>query len=172
VAIQRSKELQIAGPAVGFHSILFDPDPGVDGAAQQPVFFGDLHLDQVVSSVIAGREQYELAAFFYRPLRNVEAVRYRHHVLRDLDCSQALLDAVRGFARDMRRMREHLALVEKLHYGRQRQRWFLAAAAVYCGTVRSLAEQLGAPGSSDCAITWRVTSSRTRSRRWRRTRGG
>ena len=48
-------------------------------------FFGDLHLDQILASLIAGREEYQLAPFFYRPLHEVEAVRYRHHVLRDLE---------------------------------------------------------------------------------------
>ena len=68
-----------------FQSILFDRGDDAVDAAEEPPFFGDLHLDQILSSLIAGREEYDLAPFFYRPLHEVEAVRYRHHVLRDLE---------------------------------------------------------------------------------------
>jgi hypothetical protein len=130
---------------MSFHSILFErEEDGIDAeASREPAFFGDLHLDQILTMLTAGREEYELAPLFYRPLHEVEAVRYRHHVLRDLE-QEAVLEAVREFARRMHQMREHLALVQKLRYGRQKQRWFLEAAAVYCGAVSSFAEQLAA----------------------------
>jgi DNA mismatch repair protein MutS len=124
-----------------FSSILFGRPPDADEAAGEPAFFGDLHLDQIVGALLAGRERYELAAFFYQPLHDVEAVRYRHHVLLDLE-QQAVLDAVRAFAQGMGRMRERLALMDKLYYARQKQRWFLDAVAVYCETIRSLADEL------------------------------
>ena len=43
----------------------------------------------------------------------------------------------------MRRMREHLAEAEKLHYPLQKQAWFLDAVEIYCEAVCSLAEELG-----------------------------
>jgi DNA mismatch repair ATPase MutS len=46
------------------------------------------------------------------------------------------------FAQQMRRMREHLAQAEKLHYVYQKQAWFLDAVEAYCDAVRSLAEEL------------------------------
>ena len=45
-----------------------------------------------------GREEYELAPFFYTPVRDVVAVHYRHEVLRDLE-QQPVFDMVGGFAR-------------------------------------------------------------------------
>jgi hypothetical protein len=127
-----------------FESILFDVgESRADRTVAEPDFFGDLRLDQVVASLTAGREQYDLADFFYQPLHEVEAVRYRHHVLGDLERKPAL-GAVREFARGMQQMREHLGLIEKLHYARQRQRWFLEAASLYRRTVCALHEQLGA----------------------------
>ena len=36
-------------------------------------------------------------------------------------------------------MRKHLALVDKLHYARQKQRWFVEAVAVYCRAVAAFA---------------------------------
>ncbi|MGB0094288.1 MAG: hypothetical protein WBP81_17385 [Solirubrobacteraceae bacterium] len=128
---------------MAFHSILFDRDAGADVAPEEPSCFVDLHLDQILSSFIVGREEYELAPFFYRPLQEVEAVRYRQHVLRDLE-QEVVLAAVRGFARKMRQMRKYLALVEKLYYGRQQQRWFLESVAVYCDAIRSFDGQIGA----------------------------
>src|ERR1019366_2103886 len=127
----------------GFYSLLdVDPEDSADiGAPEQPSCFGDLHLDQVVASVCAGREEYELESFFYRPLWEIEAVHYRHHVLHDLEGAQ-LLDAVRAFASRMQEMRKHLALAEKLCHRLQQQRWFLEAVAVYCSAVRRFSGQL------------------------------
>ncbi|MGF6178424.1 hypothetical protein [Ensifer sp. 4252] len=47
-----------------FHSILF-PAPGQSaGPSPQPNCFGDLNLDQIIASVKAGREEYDLKTFF------------------------------------------------------------------------------------------------------------
>jgi DNA mismatch repair protein MutS len=124
-----------------FRSILFDQDGvGAEGG-QEPEFFGDLNLDQILASLTSGREEYGLTPFFYCPLHDVEAVHYRHHVLGDLQ-REPVLGAVVAFADGMRRMRSHLALMEKLHYARQKQRWFLEAVATYCGAVADLHDQL------------------------------
>lgn len=128
-----------------FGSILFErPEEGADvDGLEQPDFFVDLNLDQVLESVTADREQYELRPFFYAPLRGVAAVRYRHEVLRDLE-KPDVLDSITRFASAMRRAREHHAQVESLHYPLQKQAWLLDAFEIYCGAVRSLAEALTA----------------------------
>src|SRR5581483_423953 len=95
----------------------------IDGR-EAPEFFGDLNLDQIVASVTAGRDEYNLKPFFYAPLRSVEAICYRHEVMRDLE-NEALLGHVRTFSRKLRTMRESLAQADKLYYERQKQRWFL-----------------------------------------------
>ena len=130
---------------MAFTSILFDREPGVDTSPpdRAPAFFGDLHLDQILASLTDGREEYDLAPFFYRPLHSVESVRYRHHVLRELERDDVIA-AVRAFADGMTQMRKHLALVDKLHYVRQQQRWFLSAGSVYCSVVTGLAHALAA----------------------------
>lgn len=130
--------------AVSFQSILFDRDRDGDAEPEQPPFFGDLHLDQVLTSLSDGREEYRLESFFWRPLREAEAVHYRHHALRDLE-QEAVLEAVRAFADGMRRMRECLQLARRLYYARQRQRWFVEAVAVYCDTVGSFSSKLAPP---------------------------
>ena len=60
-------------------------------------FFTDLNLDQIVASITAGREEYNLTPFFYTPLRRVETINYRHDILRDLE-NPAILGHIRSFA--------------------------------------------------------------------------
>jgi DNA mismatch repair protein MutS len=124
------------------HSILFDTEhAGVETTAEEPEFFADLHLDQVAASLTDGRQEYDIVPLFYRPLHDVQAIRYRHHVLTDLERAP-VLEVVRQFAGSMQRMRTRLELVGKLHHERQKQRWLLEAVAVYCRAVRTLQEQL------------------------------
>jgi DNA mismatch repair protein MutS len=129
--------------SAGFQSILFErPEDGADvDSRPEPSFFVDLNLDQVLDSMTEGREAYDLKPFFYAPLHDVGAVRYRHEVLRDLE-QPAVREAVTTFAAEMVRMREHLAQVGKLHYELQKQRWFLDAVAIYCEAVGALAGDL------------------------------
>ena len=91
---------------VPFRSILFDQSEistVVDGR-EAPECFTDLNLDQVVASITAGREEYNLKPFFYTPLSHVETINYRHDILRDLE-NQSLLGHIRSFAQKMRAMR-------------------------------------------------------------------
>jgi DNA mismatch repair protein MutS len=119
-----------------FQSILFEQparSAGVDGL-QEPDFFADLNLDQVLEWMTVGRKRYDLKPFFYAPLHDVAAVRYRHEVLRDLE-KPVVPESVMRFAETLRRMREHLAEAGKLHYPLQKQAWFLDAVEIYCQAV-------------------------------------
>ena len=127
---------------VTFWSVLFEgPPEAPDLPLEEPDFFADLNLDQVLEAMAAGREEYELKPFFYASLDQAGAVRFRHEVLRDLEKPE-VLECVTRFAGVMRRMGEHLAQVEKLRYELQKQSWFVDAVAIYCDAVRSLAEDL------------------------------
>ena len=130
-----------------FRSVLTlesDDEPPADTTGT-PAFFRDLNLDQVVASITAGKQEYNLAPFFYRPLKTVEAVEYRQNVMRDL-MDPRRLEAVEAFANDMRTVRERMAQLEKLHYDLQKQAWALDAIQVYCGAAqRLLAALLASP---------------------------
>jgi len=130
-------------PQMPFRSILFaEPETAVDvDKREAPGLFVDLNLDQIVASITAGRDEYDLKPFFYTPLRHVDAIYYRYEILRDLE-SEALFGYVRSFAEAMRTMRSHLVQSEKLYYKRQKQSWFLDAAGVYCDAVRRLSHDL------------------------------
>jgi DNA mismatch repair protein MutS len=138
---RRAHEPEAAG-AASFRSILFErPDPDVVDELEEPGFFRDLNLDQVVASVTVEREEYRLGPFFYAPLHKVDAVRYRQEVLHDLENAD-VASAVDRFAGGMREVRGHLAQVDKLHYLLQKQAWFVDAVEVYVRTVGALADEL------------------------------
>jgi len=108
-----------------------------------PEYFADLHLDDIVSSVTAGREAYQLAPFFYCPVQDSVTLVYRHEVFLDLE-DKELSELVGTFARKMHTVRERLANAAKVYYGYERQRLFLDAADAYCDAVRDLVQQLSA----------------------------
>lgn len=130
-------------PEESFHSILFDEYESwtEEEEDDEPEFFGDLNLDQIVRSVTAGREEYNLRLFLCFPLRHSETVRYRQGVFRDLE-NPELLRLVRSFAGSMRAMRAHLALSEKRYYKRQKQASFLDAVEAYCNAIVGLRQGL------------------------------
>jgi DNA mismatch repair protein MutS len=133
------------GSAAGgrFESVLFERP--VDRAAieqlREPDYFADLNLDQVLKAITTKRREYELEPLFYAPLHDVDAVRYRHEVLRDLERAD-VLGSVTRFADGMRRMRQRLAQADELRYDLQKQAWFRDAIEVYCDAVGSLAQDL------------------------------
>ena len=116
------------------------PDIGTD-EREQPQFFADLNLDQVMASMTSGRDEYNLTPYFLTPLQTASAVNYRHQILHDLE-EEDVRAAVDGYARSLRKMRAYLALIGKLRDKYQRERWFLDAADIYCQSTRSFAEQI------------------------------
>jgi DNA mismatch repair protein MutS len=129
--------------SVPFRSILFDRvDDRIE--AHDPAdadVLTDLRLDQVIESVTAGRDAYDLKAFFRVAPRSVDSTTYRHEVFLDLE-DEALSAHVRLFAQKLRTMRDHLIRAGKVHYAYEKERWFLEAASGYCEAVGILAAQL------------------------------
>ncbi len=126
-----------------FQSILFQniADRDLDVRLFEPDFFGDLALDQLVAAITAGKEEYDLKPFFRMPLHDVDAITYRHEIMRTLE-NMRLFDNIKAFAESMRAMRGHLAQAEKLRYRRQQERWFLLAVNTYCAAVTRLGRDL------------------------------
>jgi DNA mismatch repair protein MutS len=120
--------------AGAFQSILFLPPTAEIDAAETPAFFGDLNLDQLFEAVAAGRDEYNLQPLFRTPLRDVDAIAYRHEALRELE-SEAVRRHITVFGKSMRDVRTHLGLAEKLYYRYEKASWLLHAAAIYCEAV-------------------------------------
>jgi DNA mismatch repair protein MutS len=129
---------------LSFLSVLFtDPAEQAAAAAQdEPTYFADLNLDQVVASLTTGRERYELAPFFHTRLWNVATIAYRHEVFQDLE-DDALSTGVAEFAEGMRDMRRQMSQADRLRHPYQRESWILGAAETYCQAVMGLVRMLG-----------------------------
>jgi DNA mismatch repair protein MutS len=130
-------------PTAPFHSILFEnANTGVTaGPLEPPGYFADLHLDDIVGSIIAGREGYGLAPLFYQPLGDVDGIEYRHAVFRDLE-DPAVLDAIRVFGRAMETVQRRLVHASKASYRLDQERWLLAAAEAFGVAVGELGDRL------------------------------
>jgi DNA mismatch repair protein MutS len=126
-----------------FHSILFAgaADGTQPDSPEAPDFFVDLNLDQVVETITAAKQEYNLKPFFYTSMNDIDAILYRQEVMRDLE-NESLYEQINSFARRMRAMRDHLAQADKLYYTRQKQRWFLDAVEIYCDAVDGLVHDL------------------------------
>lgn len=125
-----------------FQSIVYRGKPPSTGeATQQPAFFVDLNLDQVIRAVTAGREEYRLACYYWTPLKEVEEVVYRQEIARDLE-NPNLSGRLGVFAEQMRAVRRRLPLSDRQYYKYQRERFFLEAAVRYCKAVVVLGKDL------------------------------
>lgn len=129
---------------MAFSSLLAPYNAGLPGAAEPPdeAFVRDLRLDQIVAAVTSDREEPGvLASLMYGHIRDTGTLTYRQEIFRDLD-SPALLAAASQFAGRLRQVRRQLEQLAKMISARQRQAWFLDAAATYCDAVRGLADAL------------------------------
>ncbi|NPV77702.1 MAG: DNA mismatch repair protein MutS [Anaerolineae bacterium] len=126
-----------------FHSILFKriEDYPKDEALQEPAFFSDLNLDQIIESITISKQEYNLKHFFYTPLKDVDSIKYRHEVTKDLE-NKTLFENIKSFAQKIHAMREHLEQARKLYYKYQKERWFLDAVEIYCDAVTCLVHNL------------------------------
>lgn len=126
-----------------FYSILFEKseDNLTKETADPPDFFRDLNLDQIIDTITARKEEYNLKPFFYTPLRDVETIRYRHEVMRDLE-DVTLMTHLKTFATEMTIVRRYLALIKKLDFTYHKKGWLLEAVLVYCQAVIGLARDL------------------------------
>ncbi|HBQ95162.1 MAG: DNA mismatch repair protein MutS [Firmicutes bacterium] len=108
---------------------------------QAPEFFSDLNLDQITQAITDRKASYHLNSVFYTPLNEVDPVRYRQEIMRDLE-NPELAGVFRSFAQSMRAMRERLAQLDKMYYPYQQKAWFLDAVELYGDAVVKLLQDL------------------------------
>ncbi|MFO3795779.1 MAG: MutS-related protein [Anaerolineales bacterium] len=125
----------------GTVSVLFRQNGSPSLSLEQPDCFPDLNLDQIVAAIIAPKQEYDLAPFFYSPLREVESVLYRQEVMRDLE-NETLLEHIKAFAAAMSTVHRYLAMAEKLDFAYHQKGWVLEAALLYCDAVMALSRHL------------------------------
>jgi DNA mismatch repair protein MutS len=130
--------------AMSFESILFttsEERKRCEKGSEPPLFFVDLFLDQIIDAVTAGKKDYDLKPFFYTPLKDIDTIRYRQEIARDLE-TPTLMEDIKSFAQKMIVMRRYLALIETLYHPYHRKGWFLEAVVTYCEAVNALARDL------------------------------
>ncbi len=136
-------------------SLLFEEAPTAPGARvqdQDRSHARDLNLDQIVAAIGGDREERDLITrVLYAPLHDAGAVCYRQEVFQDLE-NPALFDEIRRFADLMGEVRAHLRQLDEMPYRYQREGWLLAAAAIYCDAVQSLASHLASARISSHAL--------------------
>ena len=127
---------------MAFHSVLFArTEDSITEDLEAPDFFVDLNLDQIIDAITARKQEYNLKPFFYAPLHDIDAIKYRHEIMQDLE-NGSMLENVKSFAQKLHAMREALAQADKLHVQYQKESWFLRAVDIYCSAVRSLTHDL------------------------------
>jgi DNA mismatch repair protein MutS len=134
-----------------FCSILFEKEPIQERAAQQPDFFADLNLDQIIEAIAARKPDYNLKPFFWTHLQDAETIYYRQEVMRDLE-NKPFLAHINEFTRKMIWVRQYLDKVEKLTVRHHQEGWFLEAALLYCAAVTKLAGELDQAALHSCGF--------------------
>ncbi|MFH2040505.1 MAG: DNA mismatch repair protein MutS [Chloroflexota bacterium] len=124
-----------------FDSILFDKNSLQRESTEQPPYFTDLNLDQVIDAINSRKQEYNLKLYFYTTLRDAETINYRHEVFQDME-AEYLLVHIKAFAEKLIIVRRYLGLVEKLDFNFHKKGWFLEAALVYCEAVSELGSNL------------------------------
>lgn len=126
----------------GFTSILFPPGlPEEDLQTDEPPYFRDLNLDQLVVKMCAGRPHDRLAPLFWTRVNNVDTIRYRQDVMREIEGSD-VAPVIGSFVDAFGQVRQQQNLMGQVRYALQVQRCLLDAAAAYCSAVRQLARDL------------------------------
>ncbi len=130
---------QATVPTADFKSILFAEGQNLsdEGSQVAPAYFSDLNLDQIVDSIIVGREEYGLKPFLHLPLSTIDEIHYRQDVFRDLEVP-SLFDSLHSFAGAMLEMRSCIAQSEKSYYKYQKHALFLNAVEIYYSAVSRL----------------------------------
>jgi DNA mismatch repair protein MutS len=102
----------------------------------------DLHLDQIAEHLTHERADAEmLTTAFFQRTRDVETVRYRHDVFKDLE-DPGVWQALRAFCESIADVLSHLSQAHGMRVLDQRRAWTLDGAAIYCGAVRTLTAAL------------------------------
>jgi DNA mismatch repair protein MutS len=107
---------------------------------EQPDFFVDLNLDQVIKAITDPKKDYRLDSIFYTPLKNIDNVKYRQDVFRDLQ-DQKILSVIRTFSDKLEKMYRYLSGIERL-YKYQKERWLMDSVEIYCEAVQTLFNDL------------------------------
>jgi len=104
---------------------------------QEPDFFGDLNLTQIIDAIIKDKENYNLKPYFFTPLPGREDILYRQEVMKDME-NTVLLEYIQTFSDQMLAMHQKLDEAKGSSYKYEKERLFLDAVDIYCKAIISL----------------------------------
>jgi len=123
-------------------SLLFiETDLVVPAKLSEPPYFHDLNLDQIISHIIHGREEYKLDQYFYGLNKNLEQIQYRQEIMKDLE-KENLYKIILTFSKGLAAIRNTLDRLENLYYPLQQQRCYLELALRYQKNLEDFLEKL------------------------------
>lgn len=123
-----------------FNSILWPDGKVANLAEEDPDFFVDLNIDQIINGIIAAYGEYNLRPLFDTVPESLDTVRYRQDVFRDLKNPDNFA-LMKDFSARMKSVYVRLSGIEGLSEY-QKQSWLLEAALLYFDTVNYLAGKL------------------------------
>ncbi|GAB2952528.1 MutS-related protein [Hafnia psychrotolerans] len=130
---------------MSFTSILFvestERERDYNLSMNAPECFVDLNLDRVVSAITQGRDEYDINAFFFSPLKNVEDISYRQEVIQDVAKKEVYATLI-AYSTHMRTIREILSKKENMFYHFQKRRWELDCIILYTNAISELCARL------------------------------
>lgn len=68
-----------------FISILYQTGYEENPVSLEPVYFKNFNLNQLINAITLDKEDYDLKAFFYSPLKQMENIHFRQAIASDLD---------------------------------------------------------------------------------------
>jgi DNA mismatch repair ATPase MutS len=123
-----------------FKSILWPDGEEVNIAVEDPDFFVDLNIHQIINGITAVYGDYNLRPIFETLPKSIDAVRYRQEIFKDLQ-NPDIVALLKDFSARMKNVYRRLSGIEGL-YEYQKQGWFLDASLLYFDTVTDLAVKL------------------------------
>ncbi|MCL5882076.1 MAG: DNA mismatch repair protein MutS [Candidatus Thermoplasmatota archaeon] len=124
-----------------FNSILWADGEKGNLVDEDPEFFVDLNIDQIISGITAAYGDYDLRPVFDTLPESIDTVRYRQEIFRDLQYPDTLA-TLKDYSARMKSVTRRLSGIEKL-YKYQKQGWHLDAALIYFDAIREFAGKLG-----------------------------
>ena len=124
-----------------FNSILWPDSNAVNMREEDPDFFVDLNLDQIIGAIVAPYKDYKLRPFFDTLADGPDTVRYRQDIFRDLEKAD-VFTFMNDFSIKMRDVHRYISGLDRL-FEWQRRGWILDAAILYFGAIKDLARNLG-----------------------------
>ncbi|MBQ9765449.1 MAG: hypothetical protein IJW18_04565 [Lachnospiraceae bacterium] len=108
---------------------------------EQPSYFNDLNLNQIVNRIIGLRIDYDLKKYYYVMPKTVEEICFRQEVLKDF-YNEGIMDATMSFSNGLFRARNYWGYSVSAETDIQQKRWKIDSAYAYINAVREFAASL------------------------------